>query len=279
MAGLAAATAGCFAGGGDSGLRFEPVESFASHAATQPTEFSAEQAALADAALESGAHVTYGHQPFVDGSYVEIDGRFYRADVRTTGTERLTRWVLGADLVSEPAEDAVGIDAYPAADREPVVFACRLAMARERRTPDRNGHDARYVVVFRTRSAADTTLLPEPEPSLVAYADETFRLWTEERELEEDEFRTELALVAEDRVAFRRAVESDFVIDVDALDLSSEQRDIVETAATEGEYTESGSSSAAFDGVVERLRDAAPRGNSLIEFEGQYYTWTYWHSD
>jgi hypothetical protein len=234
-----------------------------------------------DEGKENGDYGTHGHQPFSDGEFVEVDGTFYRVDVAETGTKRLRRTVLGADQVSNAAGEAVSIDTYPEADQRFVVIACRMALARERRDDDRDreGHETRYEVVFRTRSADDSALLPEPEYPLVTYDDRTFRLWTEERDLTEDEFRSTLTKIADDAETFRQQVEDEFVIDLDDRDLSGEQEEIIETAIETGEYTESGSISPAFNGLINLLREEEPRPRSLIKYEGEYYEWSYWHSD
>jgi hypothetical protein len=130
-----------------------------------------------------------------------------------------------------------------------------------------------------TQSAENTTLLPDPEHPLVIYDERTFRLWTEERELAEDEFRSELIQIAEHPEGFRQSVEDEFVINLDAHELSSKQRDIIETAVTEGEYTESGSISSEFNELINLLRKEAPRHESLIKYEGDYYTWSYWFTE
>lgn len=277
---LTSATAGCFVGaGGGNGLELEQVESFSRYTATQPPEFSDDQSELVESVLKDGQYVTYGYQPFSDGDYIEVDGTFYQVDVTKTGTRQMTRTVLGADQVSEQADDAVTFDTYREPDQEPVVFACRMAIARERRDNDRETDDNRYVVVFRTRSAEDSALLPEPDHPLVTYDDRIFRLWTEERELEEDEFRSEGTTVADTADEYRRAVEDEFVIDLDTHDLSAQQQEIVETAISEGEYTESGSISSEFNALINLLQDEEPRPGSLIKYQGEYYTWRYWHSD
>jgi hypothetical protein len=206
-------------------------------------------------------------------------GAFYRVEVTTTGTTKMTRSVLGADRVTGATDDAVPIEAYPEPDRESVVIACRLALARERRTPDVRDDASRYVVVFRGRSAENTALLPTPNHRLVTYDERTFRLWTEERELPEDEFRAELTKIATRPDGFRRSVEAEFVIDLDDQDLTSKQRDIIDTAAANGEYTESGRMSSEFHELIQLLREEAPRSESLIEYTGEYYTWSYWYSE
>ena len=87
---IAASTAGCFVfPGGGNGLRLESVD-LTNHAAHQYGELSTEKVALVEAARANGEYVTYGHQPFTDGEYVEVDGTFYRVDVTKTGTKQLT---------------------------------------------------------------------------------------------------------------------------------------------------------------------------------------------
>lgn len=276
---IAASTAGCFVfPGGGNGLRLESVD-LTNHAAHQYGELSTEKVALVEAARANGEYVTYGHQPFTDGEYVEVDGTFYRVDVTKTGTKQLTRMVLGAHHVAEASDDAVSTDTYPEPDQRFVVIACRMALARERRDDDREEHEARYVVVFRMRSGDNSKILPEPEYPLVTYDDRTFRLWTEERELTEDEFRSEVTKIAEDADSFRQKVEDEYVIDLDDHDLSGEQEEIIETAIETGEYTESGSISSAFNVLINLLQEEEPRPRSLVKYEGEYYTWSYWHSD
>lgn len=276
---LVSATAGCLFGtAGDNGLELTEVDSLADHVAAQPSEFTDEQRSVVDAALPDGEYVTYGHRPFPDGSYLEVDGEFYRADVAETGTKRTSRTVLGAEEVDD-APDAVPVEEYPDRDREPVVVACRLSMVRGRESDRANPPPDRYVYVFRTVSEDDTALLPAPRHEVVEYEGRTFQLWTEERELDEAEYATALSRVASSAGEFERRVEAEYVVDLDEYELTEDQRAIVETAIEEGEYRERGRSSDAFDDLIDLLREEQPRGDSLIESEGRYYAWTYWHSD
>lgn len=278
---VAVSTTGCLfgVGGRGKGVGVEPVESFASFAAIQSTEFSAAQEDFVNHALGGEAYVTYGYRPFPDGTYIEVDDRFYKVGVNKTGTEQLTRTVLGADQVSDDAAGAVDVHAYPEADQEPVVYACRLALSRERQETERVEDPHRFVYVLRTRTAENSALLPEPEHPVVRMGDRTFRLWTEERDVTEEEFRSRLTLVAERPAAFRRATEDEFVIDLDAHELSPVQRDMIEEAITNGDYIETGRTSPELDELLTLLREEAPRRDSLIKYEGEYYRWDEWHSD
>lgn len=255
----------------------ERVEDFAGYASTSAPDFTDEQARLVEAVRSGGEHVTYGHRPFVEGAYVAVDGTFYRAQVERTGSERMTRWVLGAD-VGEDAEAPVAVDGLPETDVTPVVSACRRAIAREQ-DDDRDRTSGEYVYVFRTIAEDETALLPRPEPGAVEYASRTFRLWTEERDVHEDEYTTTLEVVASDPDEFERRVEDEFVVDLDEHELDPGQRDVIETAIEEGEYSEDGEAPREFGELIDLLRDRAPGPRSLVKYDGEYYTWTSFHSD
>lgn len=275
-----AVSAGClFRAPGGNSLELTKVESLVEFAATQPSEFTPEQQALVDTALSEGEYVTRGYQPFQDDAYLEVDGEFYRTTVTETGTKRMTRQVLGADVIDE-APNTVSIEDYPAHDQDLVVRACRLAIARERNA-DRDGafdDSDRFIYVFRTISEDETSLLPAPQYDRVKYVDRTFQLWVEERTLEETEYTTTLSHVASSAEEFERRVEDEYVIDLDAHTLTEDQQTIIETAIEDG-YSEQGQISDSFNELINFLHDQEPRSDSLIKYDGEYYTWRYWHSD
>lgn len=269
----AAWSAGCLFGmGGGNGLELERVDSLAGFAAIQSTEFTATQTALVEETLANGEAATYGHRPFSDGEYLEFQGTFYRATVEQTGTKQMGRLILIADE-REEAGETISVADVPAHDREPVVLAIRFALVHDR---ENGREDLPEGYVF--RGEEQSIWIPEPEHEVIEHGDRTFHLRVEKRELEEDEYTTTLEPVASSPDEFENRIEAEFVIDLDAHELSDEQRDIIETAI-EGEYRESGSISPEFSTLITLLRDNEPRHESVIKYEGEYYAWTYWHSD
>lgn len=276
---LLAASAGClFGAAGGNRLELTPVDSLAGYAATQPAEFSAAQHRLVDEAHPEGDHITYGHRPFPGGAYLQVEGGFYRATLTESGTKQLTRTVLGATEIGD-ASDAVAVDEYPEGDRKPAMLACRLSIVRARESDRDDAPPARYVYVFRTTPANESSLLPTPRHEVVEYQDQTFRLWVEERDLTETEYTTTLGHIAGSTATFERAIQDEYVIDLDEHALTDAQRDIVETAIEEGAYTEQGQISDALDDLITLLRDERPREDAVLRYDDAYYTWDYSHSD
>lgn len=272
-----ATTAGCLDWRAGAPYRFaaEPVESLADFVATRPVEYTDAQRTAVAEMLDGGGHVTYGHQPFGDGSFVMADGRFYRVDTDRSGSKTVTRRVLGATLVEDATDQAVSIGGYPDADREPIVIAYRMAVTKAREDDDRPT-DHGYVYVFRTTDPEESALLPTPEHPVVEVAGETVRLWIEEREIEEHAFSATMDEVAATEDAFERHVREAYVVDLDEESLTADQREIVETAVEEGAYEGDDGPTEPMTGLLETLHDdRASRRFSLFEYEGQVYRWEF----
>lgn len=268
-------TAGCLIGGG-VGLEMERVERPAEFAAIQSSEFTPTQTTLVQKTLDEGEYTTYGHRPFRDGDYLEFQGTYYQATVEQTGTKQIERPVLIAEVYNGTA-DAISPADLPTGEGQPAVLALRLAGIRDRED-DREDLPEGYV--FRTETAEGSIWLPEPDPeyAVVEFHDQPYQLRVEQRVLSEAEFETTFEHVASNTEEFEDVVKEKFVIDLDAEDLSAEQHEIIERAIEDG-YSESGSTSAEFNELVDLLRDADPRRDSLIKYEGEYYSWNQWHSD
>lgn len=268
-------TAGCLIGGGGVGLEMERVEQPAEFAAIQSSEFTPAQTTLVQTTLDEGGYTTYGHRPFRDGDYLEFQGKYYQATVEQTGTKQIERQVLIAEVYNGTA-DAISRTDLPTGKGQPAMLAVRLAVVRA-------GEDVQEDLpegyVFRTETAERSIWLPEPEPeySVIESHDQEFRLGVEQRVLAEDEFKTTLEHVASNTEEFEDIVNVEFVIDLDAQDLSDKQHEIIETAIEEG-YSESGSISPEFEDLTDLLR-AAPQRRELINYEDEYYSWNLWHSD
>lgn len=268
-------TAGCLYGGGGVGLEMERVERPAEFVAIQSSELTPTQTTLVQQTLDEGEYTTYGHGPFRDGDYLEFRGKYYQATVEQTGTKQIERQVLVAEVYNGTA-DAISRTDLPNGAGQPAVLAHRMAVVRDR---EDEREDLPEGYVFRTETAEGSIWLPEPEPeyAVIDFHDQTYQLRVVQRVLDEDEFKTTLERVASSTEEFEDIVDEEFVIDLDAEDLSDKQREIIETAIEDG-YSESASISSEFDDLIDRLRAAPPR-RDLIKYEGEYYSWNLWHSD
>lgn len=274
----AVGSAGCLFGiRGGNGLELEHVDRPAEFAAIQSSELTPTQTTLVEGALDDGNYTTYGHRPFSDGEYLEFRGAFYQTRVGQTGTKRLARMVLIAEELDE-VDEAISVSDLPVNARQPAVLALRLAIVRDR---EDGREDLPEGYVFRGEEEEGSVWVPEPEPEheVIEFDDRTFHLRVEERELEEDEYTTTLEPIAASPDEFEEVVEEEFVIDLDAHNLPPEQREIIETAIDEDGYRERGSISSEFNELINLIQNEAPRHDSLIKYEGEHYSWDYWHSD
>ena len=133
-----------------------------------------------------------------------------------------------------------------------------------------------YVYVFRTAAPETSALLPTPEHPYVEVADETVRLWTERRDVEEAVYEATAEEVAATEATFRRYARERFVVDLDAASLTADQREIVESAIETGAYEDEGRLSAAMDDLLDVLYDHPSSSRfPLFEYEGRGYRWAF----
>ncbi len=209
--------------------------------------------------------VVYGERWFDDGSYVELSTGFYRVSVEQTGERRLERPVLVAQEVGE-TEEAVDVDSYSLEyDRNRADLACHAAV--EDRLPP--GGDTPSQLVIR-RASDHTDLLPEPLHPVVRRRDSVCRLEIETRDVDESEYSHGFQEVAEDRERFLEHVESRYVVDLDAVDLPEEEREVLEQARDEG-YSMQGEAPEPFRNLRDRLD--LQMEHRLLRYEGDLYSY------
>ncbi len=209
--------------------------------------------------------VVHGERWFDDGSYVDLSTGFYSVEVEQTGEREMERQVLAAQEVEE-TEEAVDVDSYSLEyDRKRVDVACHGAV--EDRLPPAGDTPSQLVI---RRPPEHTELLPEPLYPVVRRRDSDCRLEVETRDVEEPEYTHGFTEVAEDREGFLEHVEARYVIDLDAADLSDDEREVLEQAKDEG-YTMQGEAPEPFRSLRNRLDLQSE--HRLLMYEGDLYSY------
>lgn len=236
-------------------LSLEPIDDVADYVTVEDDPEAFEKA------LDDG-HVSYGEPVAETDEYVGYEGAYYRATTEEVGTERVERQAVVAERIGD-ADDAVEIDRYGEDDLQVVSSACRSALESD----DGTGYAA-------VRSdPEDTELLPEPEHPRVRLGNAVCGLSIDTREVEEQGYETTLEKVADDRQGFVEYINETYALDLDSANLSEAEREVLDTATEEGEYTETGESSEGFASVVSRLNLQADR--RILLYDGEYYEWSY----
>jgi len=208
----------------------------------------------------SDGTITYGRNPLANGSYVAVDGAYYVATVEANGTEAVERPVLEAEAVSE-SDGTIG--AWEDVDSSD-EFTLRCAI----QAPDRV-YEPPCVVLGGNHSA----FWPELQFQYFEPGDMgPYRLDVSQQTVTLDRYEYTFERVAETRSAFLDyAVSERVAIDFSTVGLSAEQRDILETAATEGVYRESPSYSSALQDLERRIQSAGDDRTVYVRFNGSYY--------
>jgi hypothetical protein len=291
LAGLAAglaATAGCLEGGPRTddedpptasptdtpdyhthGSSYLDLRAYPADVATEWARASADLPEDGEAVVEdaigqgTGSYESWEGSLLDDGAHVEHDGTYYRVHEEQTGTrdleghrmelETLTvsgepgDWTTPA-TVTEARERAVDFANLSAVDRRIV----REGVGEEYR--GESGFASSYPVVVDEDDAENATLL-SAEPRYVRYQGELLSIYREEAEdIVAVVYEYDLEQVAEATEAFVAHVEREHVLDLDAADLSEEERGLFESA-TEATVERESPFSDAVESLLDRLRD------------------------
>lgn len=203
---------------------------------------------------------TYGHRPFEDGQYLHVEGTYYALSAMETGTATVERPVLTAERANALTDEVVTW--ADLSDVDSRALRCALASlddsSRSRPCVLHAGADSTF-----TNRSATVSFDDRGEPVHLAVTREPVEL-----------ARIEYTVA---RVGTTRAALADYVarhgvdVDVGDLDLSAEQRSMLETAADTGRYREEPPYSAAFDDLYGAFLDELGGFGGLVALEGAYY--------
>lgn len=262
-AGVSAAS-GCFFGDthddSELALHFEPVpaEELGSEFLYTRADWTPAQRALLD---RGGTNATeaFGYRPFDPGDVVRVNRTYYAVFVGQNGTERVERPVLVAE--SEPEPSGQTGDFSGLAESDVLALRCAVSSARRERSEPCVIHGGNH-----------SAFLPEPAFRSFEHHDDYYRLSVVEREVELDRYEYGFRPVAENRSAFASyAARGMLAVDYDSTSPSSEEREVLRTAAEEGVYREAPPYSEALLAVVEAFRDGATDHEDYVKFDGEYY--------
>lgn len=253
--------AGClFNNGGSLAINLTPVSrSDLVPTATALADLEPRARAAVSDGLANGTTV-YGRTPLEAGSFVLADDAYYRVAVEANGTETVERPVLQAESVSGSDGPVGGWEGLSPSDD----FTLRCAI----QAPDRV-YEPPCVIL----GGNDSAFWPELQFEYFHPGDMgPYRLQTSEQTVTLDRYDYTFERVAQTQSAFADYVVNQRVaIDFSTIDLPAEQRDILETAATEGVYRESSPPySDALEDLGERIQSAG--GYTVyVRFNGTYY--------
>lgn len=243
--GLAVATAGCF-GFGSGCSRSATLDLSAVSDADVADAESDSPDSLSPPEREAFAAARRGESPtmwsvgdpFADTTFVAVDGAYYAVDAPVV--DRAERPGYRIELETGPEVETtgrtVGFDGLPAADRTALFAVLGYPSAAEMGRFERaRSISIGGVLAYPDDEAASRSeLVPDPAYDVVRIADADFRLRlvsTEPTAMEAR--RVETRPVADDPDAFAALVYERGGVVLDERDLTTEQRDIVETAIDE----------------------------------------------
>lgn len=210
-----------------------------------------------DAVVPEGRYTTLGYVPVPEGSYVEHDGRYYQTEQFVTGRRSVERPVVRVESVDEAAvpEDAVRVDDLEQPSARPLKILHSDAV-----TDGASGAAALlrgdgYVLV--RPAERESRLATDLDGRVVTMTDDgafAHRVDVRRERVTLTEHTVTAVLVSRSRDAFREVVLGSRVdVDVDALDLSADARDVLDEAIGRGRYAETGEPSATFETLLRRL--------------------------
>lgn len=263
------AVSGCFFGDthddSELAIHFEPVpaDELGSVFLYTREEWTPAQRALLD---RDGTNATesFGYRPFDPGDVVRENGTYFAVFVGQNGTEQIVRPVLVAEPEPEPSGRTGDFSGL--AESDALALRCAITSA------EREGPEPCAI-----HGGNHSEFLPEPSFQSIEHRDGYYRLSIVEREVELDRYEYDFQPVAENRTAFASYAARDMLaVDYDATSLSSEEREVLRTAADDGVYRESPPPySDALRAVVEVFRDGASDHRDYVKFDGRYYlAWT-----
>jgi len=249
---FATAGAGCIQDESQS-LGLTPIDDIVEYVTVEDSPEAFEEA------LKDG-YVSYDEPVLETGEYAQYRGMYYRGITEQAGTTAMERQVLIGR--PEDAQGAVEIDAYGDGDRRMVTKACQSGLESDSNT----GH------AVLPSDPEETELLPEPTYPRVRMGDAVCGLSLDTREVEVKRHRTKFEKVADDREQFLKYIDEKYVVEFDSDGLTDSEREVLETAVEEKEYSETGESEA-FDSIASRLDITAER--RILRYDGHYYRWEY----
>jgi hypothetical protein len=261
--GAVAALAGCALNSDDSSLGIEltrvPSEELVESEVRAMGELDDRARAVVRDALDGGVTV-YGARPVDGGGFVRLDGSYYVVRVTDDGSGTVTRPVLEADVVSD-ADGPVG-DWSSVSGSDSRTLRCAVSTA---------GDEGEPCVIHDD----DSAFRPEPPFRYLARDEEGYyRLRTVERAVTLDRSRYAVELVAESRAGFtEHMAQNSVAIDFSTVDLSTEQRSILDSAVENETYQESSPFSDALERLTDRLEAAGstPEDSVYVRYDGNYY--------
>lgn len=240
------------------------------------------QAVVDDAVDGTGTYESWEGPLLADGGYLERDGSYYRVRESKVGERdveghRMELETLTVDgeagdwtspgTVSEARERAVDFADLSAVDRRIV----REGVGEEYR--GERGFASSYPVEVGEEAAENATLLSD-EPRYVRYEGELLSIYREEAEdLVAVVYEYDLQAVVDDADAFVDLVEREHVLDLDAADLSADERALFESA-TEATVERTSPFSETVESLLDRLRDHQRNPlnrDPYASFDGEVY--------
>lgn len=257
-AGVAAATSGCFGFGSSCGrsatLELSSVSDadVADAASDAPDSLSPpERDALAAARRDEDPTMWSISDPFSSVEYIVIEGAYYAVETAVESTVERPGYALSLDTDGATAESGTRLVAFedlPDVDRAALFAALGYPGSREMARYER----ARSIgmggtLAYPTDDAESRSeLVPDPSFDVLRIAGRDFRMDVgEPRQVVVEQIRIGVREVATRPAGLARLVYDRDGVDLDDQTLSSEQRDIVETAIDEG-YDECAPYSDAF---------------------------------
>lgn len=271
---LAAAVAGCVHPPGVLTMDAADDEDIADEASLHARPDS-EEYGIVVRGRENGTTTRRGRYDLFDETdVVRVNDTFYRVTEDRLESSEVTVYQVHVDLDPENTTPDVGEIAFedlPAVDRE------RLGPVLTERTPN---EDVRYDVAVDYGAADEangSVFVPERQYDIVVHEGRRYRVAVDSRAAPEATYRYEVTEAAPDVESYAAQVRERYLFSL--TDLSEAERDVVETAISDGYYDDD----EPFQSVVDRLRDHEGfavydrYGTWLVGYEGgAYITYAEW---
>lgn len=255
-------------GQGDAAL----ADRFASSVEDMPPELGD----FAVSVIEEGPQTREGSTPPLDRELpIEYGGRYYRFEYEIMTTHEETIFVIEIDYDAEEPIDGptIAYEELPAVDREAVDDFFPLPDE----PPSGEGYDLGLGHRYGPEDEGTSVLAPEPEYGAISYDGTDYPIRVERGQpVDVNSYEYRATEVAADAGALAEQVRDQYRFELTGL--SSDEREIIESAIDEGYYVDGNEEpSAAFESLLDRFgaEDAIRRdeygGDWLVRYDGGDY--------
>ncbi len=207
--------------------------------------------------VPEGRFTTQGYVPVPEGSYVERDGRYYRTEAFVTGRVTVERPVVRIESVDDEAvpDDAVTVDSLDQPSARPLKILHSHAVTGGASGASELLRGDGYVLV--RPAERESRLAADLDGRVVTMTDDGafgHRVEVRRERVTLVEHTVTAVEVADSREAFREVVLGSRVdVDVGAVGLQPDGRDLLDEAIGRSKYAETGDPSATFETLLRRL--------------------------